>query len=604
MTTQTIPTRAEVAVADTWNASSIFATDTAWEAAMTQARATFATVRQFQGHLGDNPNSLADFFVLRDQLTNTAYKVRQYANMFYATDTADSTAAAKISRARSFIAQVQSELAFAEPEMLGIGFETLHRWGKEEARLTRLSQYFDQLEKRAAHIRSAEVEAVLSLAGDVFSTAADIHKTLTDADMRFDPATSPALAEPLPVAQGTIGARVTHPDREIRRTAWENYADQHLAYKNSMAGCISTVVKQHAFQANVRGYPSAMEAAVSQNHIPPQVFHNLIDTFRRHLPTWHRYWGLRRKALGLEKLREFDVKAPLTAKPPHVPFDQAMQWIAEGLQPLGDKYVQTMLTGVNQKRWVDKYPNQGKRAGAFSSGTQGTEPFILMSYTDDLFSMSTLAHELGHSMHSWLTWQTQPFVYANYSIFLAEVASNFNQALVRAHLFEKIDARDFQIALIEEAMSNFHRYFFIMPTLARFEFEIHRRVEAGQALPADDLIELMADLYTEAYGPEVEVDRARTGITWAEFSTHMYLNFYVYQYATGISGAHAFARRILDEEPNAVSDYLGFLSAGSSRYPLDVLRQAGVDMLSPEPVEETFAVLGGLVDRLEALLAE
>jgi oligoendopeptidase F len=258
--------------------------------------------------------------------------------------------------------------------------------------------------------------------------------------------------------------------------------------------------------------------------------------------------------------------------------------------------------GALAERWIDIYPNRGKRAGAFSYGGPGTHPFIMLNYNDDLFSMSTLAHELGHSLHSYLSWQTQPFIYARYSLFAAEVASNFNQALVRDYLLRTQSDRDFQITLIEEAMSNFHRYFFIMPTLARFELAIHERVERSQPLSAATLIQLMADLFAEGYEDEISLDRERTGITWAEFSTHLYANFYVFQYATGIAGAHALAAQVLAGERGAVDRYLGFLKAGGSSYPLDALQRAGVDLTTPEPVEQAFAVLASYVERLEALL--
>lgn len=602
MSTQTIPARADVPLQYTWDAASVFANDDAWEAAMQGVTAQLETLRSYQGRLSEGPDILLAFLKLHHEVLGMVGKVYVYAGLFFTTDTSDQTAVAKMDRVRGFVGQVYSSVAFFEPELLAIGFDTLDAWVADEEGLQPYRQFVDQLRRQQAHIRSAEVEEVLSLTRDAFSTANDIHKTLTDTDFVFEPATSPDLDEPMELGQGTYDACITHPDREIRRTAWETYTDKHLAYKNTMASCVATTVKQHAFLARVRRHNSAMEAALSDNFIPPEVFHNLIETYKKNLPTWHRYWGLRRRALGLDKLREFDVKAPLTSKPPKVPFAQAVDWICDGMQPLGDVYVAPMRRGVLEQRWVDVYPNKGKRAGAFSTGVPGTHPFILMSYTDDLFSLSTLAHELGHSMHSYLTWANQPFPYARYSIFVAEVASNFNQALVRAHLFDTVDDVDFQIALIEEAMSNFHRYFFIMPALARFEFEIHRRVEAGQALTADSMIELMADLFSEAYGDEVDVDRDRTGITWATFSTHMYLDFYVYQYATGISGAHALADRVLGGEPGAVEAYLGFLGAGSSGYPLDVLKAAGVDMTTPEPVEKTFAVLAGLVDRLEGLL--
>jgi oligoendopeptidase F len=265
----------------------------------------------------------------------------------------------------------------------------------------------------------------------------------------------------------------------------------------------------------------------------------LIEVFRRHLPTWARYWRLRKRVLGVETLREYDIKAPLRATKVVVPYAQAVEWICAGMRPLGEEYVQVLRRGCLEERWVDIYPNKGKRLGAFSYGGPGAHPFIMMSYNDDLFSLSTLAHELGHALHSHLSWQTQPLIYARYTLFAAEVASNFNQALVRDYLLRTQPDRNFQIGLLEEAMSNFHRYFFIMPTLARFELELHERVERGQALTAESLNNLMAELFAEGYGDDLAMDRLRTGITWAQFSTHLYANFYVYQYATGIAGARS-----------------------------------------------------------------
>jgi len=332
------------------------------------------------------------------------------------------------------------------------------------------------------------------------------------------------------------------------------------------------------------------------------VFYNLIDVFKKNLPTWHRYWRVRREALGVEELHPYDIWAPLSGNRPKVEYERGVQLICEGLAPLGEEYVETVRRGCTVDRWVDVYPNRGKQGGAFSSGAPGTHPFIMMSYTDEVFSMSTLAHELGHSMHSYLTWQHQPVLYAEYGMFVAETASNFHQAMVRAHLLETIQDPAFQLAVIEEAISNFHRYFFIMPTLARFELEVHQREERGAGMSADDMIELMADLFSEGYGGEVHVDRPRVGITWATF-LHLYIDYYVFQYATGISAANALARRVRSGTPDAVESYLSFLKSGNALYQVDALKLAGVDMTTPEPVEAAFEVLAGFVDRLEKLVA-
>jgi oligoendopeptidase F len=377
--------------------------------------------------------------------------------------------------------------------------------------------------------------------------------------------------------------------------------DTHLAYKNSLASNLSTSIKQNAFLARTRRHENTLEASLFESNIPVKVFHNLIETFKANLPVWHRYFAIRRKALGVEQLEPYDIWAPLPSQQPNIPYKQAVDWICDGLAPMGEDYVEVIRRGCFEERWVDIYPNQGKGSGAFSYGSYGTHPFIVMSYSDTMISLSTLAHELGHSMHSYLSWVEQPYIYGDYSLFVAEVASNFHQAMVRAHLLEAENDPAIQISLIEEAMSNFYRYFLVMPTLARFELETHQRVERGEGLSADRMIALMADLYQESFGDQVHIDRQQVGITWATFG-HLYADYYVYQYATGISGANALSRRILSGVPGAVGDYLGFLKAGGSLYPLDALKKAGVDLTSPEPVEQTFEVMAGLVDRLEELL--
>jgi oligoendopeptidase F len=598
-----VPPRSAIAPEHTWNTTSVFPTVAAWEDAYARVAGQLPTLQRFRGHLADGPASLADWFEEAQGVIRALGQVVGYASMGRSVDTMDQEAAARFDRARGLQARTLAAAAFAEPEMIAIGFDTLRRWVREEPRLAIYGHYVDRLERRQAHVRSPEVEELLGHLADPFRTAAATHGILTDADLVFAPARATGQPEPIEVAQGNLGALLTHPDREVRRTAWESYADAHLAHRHAMANCIAAGVKQNVLLARVRRYRSSLEASLEPNHIPVAVFHNLISTYRKNLPTWHRYWRIRRLALGYERLYVYDRGAPLAKHKPKVPFAQAVEWIVRGMRPLGDEYVEIMRRGLLEQRWVDIYPNKGKTAGAFSTGAPGTYPFILMSYNDDIFSMSTLAHELGHSMHSHYSWKTQPLVYARYGLFLAEVASNFNQAMVRANLLTTQTDPDFQIAVIEEAMANFHRYFLIMPTLARLELEIHERLERGQALTATDLIALTTDLFREAYGNEVDVDADRVGITWAAFPTHLYSNFYVYQYATGISGANALVERVLNGPPGAADEYLAFLKTGGSRYPLDTLKLAGVDLASPEPVERAFDVLSQLVDRLDRLLA-
>lgn len=586
-----------------WNAESIFATPEEWEENYTAFHSMLGEFEPFKGHLGDSPESLLSYFQVNERIAKIMGKLTVYAVMSFSVDTVDQAATSRNSRARALAADWLSAISYADPEILEIPRHTLLAWMDSHPGIKTFSHYFQRLDDLRSHIRSSEIEELLGQVQDPFRSATMIHSTITDTDMRFQPAVSES-GESLEIVQGNIGALLTHSDRNVRQTAWEHYADGYLSQKNSLAVCLSSGVKQNVFTARARHYPTSLHAALGPQQIPVEVFHNLIDVFKKSLGIWHRYWRLRRKALGYKSLYVYDIKASLSHENVVVPYKQAVEWISEGMAPLGEKYVTTMKKGLNEQRWVDVYPNRGKRSGAFSSGSPGTYPFIMMSYNDDVYGLSTLAHELGHSMHSHLSWETQPFIYSRYSLFVAEVASNFNQALVRAYLLEKINDRNLLIAIIEEAMSNFHRYLFIMPTLARFELEIHSQVEKGQALTAQSLNQLMADLFAEGYGDEVVMDFERVGITWAQFPIHMYMNFYVYQYATGIAGAHALSKRVLDDDPGAVDRYLLFLKTGGSLYPLDALKLAGVDLSKLEVIETAFQILDEMIDKLEVILDE
>ena len=592
--------RSEIPVEYTWNAESVFPTPQAWDEEIKQLKEDLPQIEKFRGHLGDSPETLVKAMETVSSLYQRAGKVLVYASLAHEVDTADQTAARRMGQVMGLFGQLQATISFIDPELLTVGQEKLNTWMQENPQLKVYEHYVENLFRLQAHVRSQEIEEVMGMLATPFSGTQQTASLMSDADFRFEPAVSSDGAQ-VPVTQGTYEEILAGSDREARRTAFESYTSTYLSFKNTLANNLATYFQQNVFNSRVRKYDSTLEASLYQNNIPVDVYHNMVETFKKNLPTWHRYWAIRRKALGVDTLHPYDIWAPLTAKREPVTFPQAIEWISAGLAPMGDEYVQVLRQGALKERWIDVYPNQGKSSAQFSSGFKGTSPFIFINYDDTIFSMSTLAHELGHSMHSYLTWQTQPFIYSDYSLFVAEVASNFHQAMVRAYLLDHSSDPEFQISVIEEAMSNFHRYFFIMPTLARFELEAYSRAERGQGLPAEDLNELMADLFAEGYGSEMGFDRSQVGITWATFG-HLYANYYVFQYTTGISAANALSRRILSGQPNTVEHYLNFLKAGGSVYPLDALKMAGVDMTTPQPIEETFSVMSGLIDRLETLV--
>jgi len=593
--------RSKVKKNQTWNSESVFATPDEFDIEVQGILDTLPEIKKYQGHLSDSIDTFLEAFKAMNALEERSMKVRVYATLSSAVDANNDKAAAMNGKAMSALAQVGAATSFVEPELLSIGEAILRGWIKEDKRMKLYKHFVNDLFRKQEHVRSAELEELMGMLRDPFGAVRSTAGMLANADFKFKPARD-KKGNKVELTQSTKTSLLHSPDRKIRKTTWQNYNDKYLEYKNTLAGNLAASIKQNVFNMKARKFKSALEATLFNGDVPVEMFHNLLGIFQKKLPLWHKYWRIRRKALGVKTLHPYDVWAPLTPKKYKVPFEQAVDWVCEGLAPMGDEYVNTMRKGCLEDRWVDWSPNAGKREGAFSNrAPSDTHPFIMMSYTDDVGSMSTLSHELGHSIHFYYASRAQPMMYYTFPSIIAETASNFNQAMTRAHLLKTQKSKSFQIALLEEAMGNFHRYFFIMPTLARFELETHQRVEKGQPLTADYMINLMADLFNEGFGDEMDLDRDRVGITWGTFTTHLYIDFYSFQYAIGISAANAIAKRILDGVPNAAQDHINFLKAGSSMPPMDVYKIAGVDMTSTQPIEDAFAVLEEYVDRLGEL---
>jgi oligoendopeptidase F len=597
--------RADVPLEQTWNRESVFQSWDEFQQELDNIVAGLPDLEKFSGRLGESSAVIAEWLEAYTQTGRRIGRLMTFVRMASAVDTNDAEAKAKLGQVMSLLGRFNAAGAFAEPELLTLD-DKLRQWARQDPRLNIYMHYFDNLLRQRLHTQSPDVEKVLGMLQDPFGGPFQTYSELTNTDMKFRDALD-SSGQTRSVTQGIMPpSNIQSHDRVLRRNAWESFYDQHLAMQNTLASNLITNIKQHVFLARVRGYGSVLEARLAPANLPVEVFHNLIDTFKANLPVWHRYWEARRKALGVDQLHPYDIWAPLAEDAPQLSYAQAVQWICAGLGPLGSDYVNVLRRGALEERWVDYAQNEGRRQGAFASAAYATHPFVFNTFDGSLGAMSVLAHELGHAMHSYLMNANQPEIYNGYSSgsssSVAETASNFHQAMVRAYLREaKADDKSFQLTLISEAMGNFHRYFFIMPILARFELEVYSRAERDQPLNAAIFNDIMRRLFTEGYGDTMTDDADRTAITWGQF-LHLYMPYYSFQYSVGISAAHALAGGILAGNEGAVADYLGMLKAGWSLYAPDLFKLAGVDMTHPEPVIKTFGVLERLVEQLESLV--
>ncbi|MBF6590077.1 MAG: oligoendopeptidase F family protein [Ktedonobacterales bacterium] len=612
----TLPRRADVPREQTWAIESVYSSDAAWEEAVRAAAEAVPGLARFHGRLGESASVLLEALRARDQWITTAWRIRLYANMQVKADTADSAAAARLQRAERLRGAIAEALAYIEPELLTLDSARLDALIAASPPLGVYTHAFAVSRRRAAHIAPAAVEAVLAGADPLGAVPYATYKALVNGDLRFS-AAHDATGAAHPVAPSTIDALLRSPDRALRRSAWHAYTSEHVAVRNTLAHLLAGAFQRDVFSARARGYASALDAALDAAFLPREVYLTLLESCRRHQPLWHRAWELRRRILGLEHLAPYDLDVPLSVPSsasgsspssltPYgsqgtIPYDEARRIVLAAVAPLGADYSAILRRGLYEERWVDWATNQGKLGGAEQSGVHGTRPFILLTYEGSLISVSALAHELGHAMHAYYTWATQPPIYEGYPDWLSETTSTFHQALVRAYLLREHAADPTtQRAVLAEALAYYERYLFQMPLLAQLEWEGHERLERGQSLDADWLSTRTLELLAEGYGSAVALEDARAGIVWARFP-HLYLNFYTYQYSLGMAAANLLADAVAREGAPAAERTIALLRVGASVYPLDALRAAGVDLATPAPVEAAFAALATLLDRLEAL---
>lgn len=594
-----LPSRSEIKVEDTWKLEDIFASDDAWEKEFEEVKALIPQMEKFKGKLGESAQTLYDALQEQDELTMRVSKLYTYAHMRYDQDTTNSFYQGLNDRIKTLYTQIASALSYVTPEILSIEESKIKQYMTEHKELKLYAHALDEITRERPHILSESEEALLAQASEVLGSSSNTFGMLNNADLEF-PSIKDENGEEVEITHGRYIRFLESSDRRVRKEAFKAVYETYGKFKNTFASTLSGTVKKDNFSARVRHYNSARHSALSTNNIPEEVYDNLVKTVNDNLHLLHRYIDLRKKVLGIEELHMYDLYTPLVKDVKmEVTYEEAKDYILKGLKPLGEDYLNVLKEGF-ENRWVDVHENKGKRSGAYSSGTYGTNPYILMNWQDNVNNLFTLAHEFGHSVHSYYTRKTQPYPYGDYSIFVAEVASTCNEALLNDYLLKTIDDEKQRLYLLNHYLEGFRGTVFRQTMFAEFEHDVHVRAQNGEPLTPELLTKLYYDLNKKYFGDNLVIDE-EIGLEWARIP-HFYYNYYVYQYATGFSAAAALSKQILEEGDAAVERYVGFLKSGSSDYPIEVLKKAGVDMTTSRPIEEALAVFEEKLTEMERLL--
>jgi oligoendopeptidase F len=596
--------RSEIDEQYRWDLSDVYAGDEAWEADFEVAQKTAEELARLREELGDldSAEKILKLHKTMEEAEVLGDKLATYAYLKGDEDTRVSKYQGYKQQLQSLSVKVASELAWVEPALLAIPQETLQGYLDSNEELKVYQHHYDDLWRQQEYVLSESEERIMSLAGEMSSTPRSIYSQMMNADLTFGTFEN-ENGEEVEMTQARYGSYMRNPDRRVRKDAWHVYYDGYDRYVHAAAEAYAGAVKRDIFYTRARGYETCVQRALDADNVEVEVIENLIDTISENMEPIARYHKIRQRIMEVDTLRHWDSYVSLVPQlDEDIPYEQAVETIIAGLDPLGAQYVTDMTEGF-RSRWVDVYENAGKRSGAYSWGTAAvSHPYMLMNYEDDINSMFTLAHEMGHSLHTYYSVANQPMVYADYSIFVAEVASTTNEAILMDHLLRQEMDREKRIFLLNHYISEIQGTVYTQVMFSEFEKEAHERAERGDPLTVDSLNEIYSGLLDKYSGGMVQyTDRSASG--WCRIP-HFYRNFYVYKYATSYAAATAIARRILDGEPGALDAYLEFLSNGSSAYPIDLLKEAGVDLSKPEPIQATCDLLAELVRELEALLAE
>lgn len=594
-----LPARNEVAAEDTWKLEDIFESDEVWNKEFDEIKNELAKMADYQGKLGESSETLYKALSFQDSLMERLGKLYTYAHMRYDQDTGNSFYQGLNDRASNLYTQASSVSSYMVPEILSIEESKLKGFIEENQDLKLYEHALDEINRERPHVLTADQEAILAQASEALGASSNTFGMLNNADLEF-PSIKDEEGNETEVTHGRYIRFLESEDRRVRRDAFKAVYETYGKFKNTFASTISGTVKKDNFYATVRKYKSAREAALSNNNIPEEVYDQLVSTVNDHLHLLQRYVELRKKVLKLDEVHMYDLYTPLVKESKmDVTYEEAKEHILKGLAPLGEEYSSILKEGF-ENRWVDVHENKGKRSGAYSSGAYGTNPYILMNWQDNVNDMFTLAHEFGHSVHSYYTRKNQPYPYGDYSIFVAEVASTTNEALLNEYMLNTIEDKKKRLYLLNHYLEGFRGTVFRQTMFAEFEHQIHTKAQEGEPLTPELLTNLYYELNKKYFGEHITVDE-EIGLEWSRIP-HFYYNYYVYQYATGFSAAASLSKQILEEGQPAVERYIEFLKSGSSDYPIEVLKKAGVDMTSSKPIEEACKVFEEKLGELEELL--
>ena len=581
-----------------WQLEDIYQNQDEWEKDFSRVQELINQIGAYQGRVGESASGLKQVIIILNEMQSKGDNLYVYSRMRRDEDNSNAQYQSLFDRAEGLGVKANAAVAFVVPELLAMTREQVKGYEEAEPELAVYAHYFDELFRQKEHILSEKEERLLAMSADLSSASNNIFTMLNNADIKF-PNIQDENGQEVELTKGRYGRFMESRDRQVRKEAYQGLYSTYKGLSNTLAATFSSSIKRDIFYARARNYPSALHAALDQDNVAVDVYDQLIKSVHGHLDSMYRYMKIRKKMLQVDPLYMYDIYVPLVSEfDMKVPYEKAKEMTLQGLTPLGDEYLSVLHQGYD-KRWIDVYENQGKTSGAYSWGTYHTHPYVLMNYDDKLDDLFTLAHEMGHSLHSYYSNQTQPYVYSSYSIFVAEVASTVNESLLIDYLLKNSNDPREKMYLLNHYLEQFRGTVFRQTMFAEFEKLTHERVEAGDALTPEALGELYRELNKKYYGPDVVMDD-NICVEWARIP-HFYSAFYVYKYATGFSAATAIKQSILEEGQPAIDRYLNFLKSGSSDYPINLLQKAGVDLTTPEPVEKALNYFTQLLDEFEKM---